>query len=195
MIAADVMSSPAVTVRPEDSIKDALRLLDDHSLTALPVVSDGRLVGVLSEADVIRDGVPRDLTHHLGTLPVDAEQSGSRVVADLMNHHPVHVAPETDLSVVAALLDGTTVKSLPVVDADRAVVGVVSRRDIVHVLARADEEIEADLDDRLRLRGDWLVEVEDGVATIDGPETDAQRAFARATAYTVPGVRQVRLRR
>jgi CBS domain-containing protein len=194
MIVADAMSSPAITVRPDDPVKEAIRLLDTHSLTALPVVDGGRLVGVLSEADVISDGVPRDLTHHVGVLPNDADQYGARVVADLMNHHPVHVRPDTDLSVAAGLLNETTIKSLPVVDAEGAVVGVLSRRDIVHVLARSDAQIEADLDERLRLRGDWLVEVEDGVATIEGPETDAQRAFARATAYTVPGVRHVRLR-
>jgi CBS domain-containing protein len=194
MIVSDVMSSPAVTVRPEDSVKTALQLLDEHSVTALPVVSGDRLVGVLSEADVICDGVPRDLGHHVSALPRDVEEGGLRVVAELMNHHPVYIGPDTDLSVAADLLNQTTVKSLPVVDGDGRVVGVVSRRDIVRVLARSDREIEADLDDRLRLRGDWLVEVEDGVATIDGPETDAQRAFARATAYTVPGVRHVRLR-
>lgn len=195
MIVADVMSTPVVTVRPEESVKDALRLLDLHGVTALPVICREELVGVVSEADVICDGVPRDLVHHVGVLPEDVEQSTSRLVTDVMNHHPVYVRPDTDLSVATRLLNETTIKSLPVVAGDGAVVGMVSRRDIVHLLARADSEIEADLDDRLRLRGDWLVEVEGGVATIEGPETDAQRAFARATAYTVPGVQRVQLRR
>jgi CBS-domain-containing membrane protein len=195
MIVADVMTAPAVTIAPDEHVKEALRLLDCHAITALPVVTGGRLVGVVSEADLIREALPPDLGHHLGVLPdEEARQMEDFLVAGVMNHHPMSVRVDTDLAVATALLTETGVKSLPVLDEDDVVVGVVSRCDVVRVLARPDADIEADLDDRLRLRGDWLVEVAGGVATIDGPETDAQRAFARATAYMVPGVRQVRLR-
>jgi CBS domain-containing protein len=195
MIVADVMSSPVVTIGPGQSTKDALKLLDEHAVTSLPVVADGHLVGVVSEADLIRETIPRDLDHHVGRLPAESPAVDTALrVADVMTNSPLSVRPETDLAVATELLTSTGVKSLPVVDAIDRVVGMVSRRDVVHVLAREDGAIEAEVDDKLRLRGDWLVEVDDGVVTIEGPVTAAQRAYARATAYGVPGVRHVLIR-
>lgn len=195
MIVADVMSAPAVTVEAETRAKEAMGLLDTHSLTALPVVSGGALVGVVSEADLIREALPADLTHHVRMLPDEDAQGavGRTLVIDLMSHHPVSVRADTDLAEAAEMLTETMIKSLPVVDDSGAVVGVISRADIVRVLARPDSTIEAEVDDRLRSYGHWLVEVTDGVVTVDGPETEAQRALARASAYAVPGVRRVLL--
>jgi CBS domain-containing protein len=195
MIVADVMTTPAVTIGPDETAKEALQLLDEHAVTSLPVVAHGHLVGVVSEADLIRETVPRDLGHHVARLAAEDPAAGAVLrVADVMTNSPLSVRPETDLAVATELLTSTGVKSLPVVDEVDRVVGVVSRRDVVHVLAREDDAIEAEVDAKLRLRGDWLVEVDDGVVTIEGPVTAAQRAYARATAYGVPGVRHVLIR-
>jgi CBS domain-containing protein len=194
MLVREVMTSPALTVRVETPVKAALALLDELAITMLPVVSaTGTIVGVLSEADVVRDALPRDLRRHL--IPVgELGPAGAHTVADLMNMRPVTVTGVTDLAAAAMLMTDTAVKSLPVVDDEARVVGVVSRRDIIHVLARPDEVIEAELDDLYRqLDTDWLVDVRDGAVTVSGPADEAQRSMAEAIALSVPGVRAVEL--
>ena len=58
MLVRDVMTSPAITVAPRTSVKDGLRLLDRHRVTSLPVVgADGHLLGIVSEADLLKDAV------------------------------------------------------------------------------------------------------------------------------------------
>jgi len=80
------------------------------------------------------------------------------------------------------------VSRLPVVDRGR-VVGVISRGDIIRLLAREDPRIEAEIDELLRQAGmDWLVEVTDGVAVVEGPADERERELARVLVCTVPGV-------
>jgi CBS domain-containing protein len=158
----------------------------------VPVVSGaGVLVGVLSEADVVRDALPPDVRTHL--IPSGNFQTQrAHDVADLMSHHPVTVGPDDDLAAAAVLMTDTAVKSLPVVNHDHRVVGVVSRRDIVRVLARSDQVISAELDELFRRLGtDWLVDVDAGDVTVTGPVGDAETAMAKSSAYSVAGVRSV----
>jgi CBS domain-containing protein len=192
MLVRDVMTSPAVTAHPDLPLKRVAQLLDEHAVTALPVVDDGgRIVGVISEADVVLEALPRDPRahanpHHLGRSPHFAR------AADVMNHHPITVRPDTDLVEATELMTSRTIKSLPVVH-DGVVVGVVSRHDVVAVLAREDQAIEAELDDLVRnLGNDWLVRVKNGVVTADGPADERERELMRTVAATVPGVVAVR---
>ena len=84
---------------------------------------------------------------------------------------PVTVHPDTDLAEAAQLMTESTVKSPPVVE-DSRLVGIVSRTDVVRMLALRDERVEADIDDLIRSEGmDWLVEVEDGVGGAGGGGT------------------------
>jgi CBS domain-containing protein len=193
VLVRDAMTSPALTVHPDTQLKSALVMLDEHAITMLPVVTaSGEIVGVLSEADVVRDTVPTDVRTHLIPAPgVDLDRA-PHSVADLMNQHPVTVVVTTDLATAAQLMTDTAVKSLPVLDEKGQVVGVLSRRDIVHILARTDKAVERDLDDLFRRVGtDWMVDVRDGTVTVSGPIQPRERALAEAAAMTVPGVRSV----
>lgn len=192
MLVRDVMTSPAITVRDTAAVKDATILLDRHAIAALPVVDhDGRLVGVVSEADVIRDLVLPDQRVRENLVTMDDQPRVSRVV-DVMSAHVLTATSDTELAEAVELITSTAVKSLPVVDAGR-LVGMVSRRDVVHQLARADEVIEAQVDDLVRQVGrDWLVDVADGIVAIDGTEDEADRRLARALAGSVAGVVGVR---
>jgi len=193
MLVRDVMTSPATTVPMDATIGRALELLDTRSVTMLPVVSEaGAIVGVLSEADVVRDALPEDVRTHMIPSGELEEVGRAHVVADLMNLRPVTVGPDTDLATAALLMTDSVVKSLPVVDEAGRVVGVLSRRDIVHVLARSDTAIEAEVDDLFRRLGtDWMVDVVDGRVTVSGPAGDAERSMAESVALSVPGVRRV----
>jgi CBS-domain-containing membrane protein len=190
MLVKDVMTSPATTVGPDTSIKEALTLLDEHAITALPVVTgDARIIGVVSEADLIRDGIQADFRQHLAFAPPETRTLPPHTVGEVMNAHPVTVSPDTDLLEATDLMTTTTVKSLPVVDDHQRVVGVVSRRDVVHVLARADDVLEAEADDVFRRLGlDWLVDVVDGIASVTGPATDRETTMATAVLSAVPGI-------
>ena len=196
MLVRDVMSRPAVTVRADASLKEATTLLDVRSLTTLPVVdSEGRVLGIVSEADLIAGMVPRDTRLHMvpGTTETHTLPPGS--VGEVMNLHPMTVHEDTDLADAADLMTTTGVKSLPVLNHRRHVVGVVSRRDVIHLLARPDTEIEAELDDLYRrLDRDWLVEVRDGIATVTGPEGEGEHAMAATLAESVAGVTGVTVR-
>jgi CBS domain-containing protein len=114
-------------------------------------------------------------------------------VRDVMSRHAVAVHPETDLVTAVDIATSTGIKSLPVVDEENRVVGMLSRRDVVRMLARRDDLIEQDVDALLRSSGvrDWLVDVHDGVAEISGPADRHERVLAQVLAGSVPGVVEV----
>jgi CBS domain-containing protein len=192
MLVREVMTAPAITVQEKATVKEAIAMLDRHDIAAMPVVdADGRLVGVVSEADVIRDMVVPDPRAH--EVPVRLTKAPFQFrVADIMTTHPMTVTGDTELATAADLMTTTVVKSLPVVDRD-AVVGVVSRRDVIRVLSRLDSRIEGEVDELIRQAGlDWLVTVDDGVAVVEGPGDDREERLAETLVCTVPGVVGIR---
>jgi CBS domain-containing protein len=190
MLVRDVMTRDPVSVIEATPVKVAIALLARHRITSMPVLTrTGRLCGVVSEADLIRDLVSADPRAH--ELPIGEDwRDRPSVVGDVMSPHKVTVRPETELATAVELVTTTTVKSLPVVDGRGRLVGMLSRSDVVGVLARADADLERDVDAMLTSVGlaDWVVEVTDGSVTLSGPEDDADAAVARVVASTVPGV-------
>lgn len=194
MLVREVMTSPAITVAARTSVKDGLKLLDRHQVTALPVVSsEGRLVGIVSEADLLKDAVRHDDRTHLMPHEHDAPDRGeARRVEDVMSTLSMTVTPDSDLCDAVDLMTGTAVKSLPVVE-DGRVVGVVSRSDIVHLLARSDELIRAEIDELLRSADlQYTVDVNDGHVLLEGSREPHQQKVAEVIAGAVQGVMSVR---
>jgi hypothetical protein len=109
--ARDVMTTSVVSVAPSDSVDEAARLLTFHDVSGLPVCEAGRVVGVLSEADLIG-------------------KSGS-TVGDVMTSPAVTIAESTPLEQVAEQLTGQRIRRLPVVNAAGTLVGIVSRHDVL----------------------------------------------------------------
>jgi CBS domain-containing protein len=189
MLVRQVMTTDPVTVRAGTAVKVALRLLDENDISSLPVTDErGRVIGVVSEADLIRDLVGPDQRLH--EIPVADPPPSQGYVDEVMTTHAITVHPETDLAEAVDLVTSTGVKCLPVVDEHDRVVGVVSRRDVVRMLARADETLEQEVDALLVSAGmpDWLVDVHDGIAEISGPASARERTLAKTLARTVPGV-------
>jgi CBS domain-containing protein len=193
MLVSEVMTRAPITVRPGTTVKEALALLDEHSITMLPVVSaHGVIAGVLSEADLVARLMPHDERTHLLQAEDDLVEVPPHLVEEVMSYRVLTVTADSDLATAASLMSENSVKSLPVIDERRRVVGVVSRRDIVRVLARADDEIEAEIDALFRDLGvDWLVDVRDGVATVTGPVGQHESNLAETAARTVTGVVRV----
>lgn len=170
----DVMTAHPVTIQATSGIRQAVLLLAQHAITALPVVDDRhRLIGMISEADVLaHDGV------------------GGRV-GDVMRSTLAIAHPETELAEVARVLTATGVKSLPVIDASDQIVGLVSRSDVVRVLARDDEMLEQDVVDELVREGlvGCRVQVRNGVVQLyrtDAAPLDLRRAVEAVIG--MPGV-------
>lgn len=195
MLVHQVMTATPTTVGAQTGVKQALQLLDTAGVTSLPVVDGaGRIAGIVSEADLIRDLVAPD--QRRSTRPVATSGDLPRRVEDVMTREVITVRAEDDLAVVVDTVTSTGVKSLPVVDDDHRCVGIVSRRDVVRMLATSDEEITrqlrallAELAQQADLgAGDWTFSVEDGVVAVDGPATDKARSLAVAIARSVPGV-------
>ena len=194
MLVREVMTADPVTVRVETHVKEALRLLDERSITMLPVVGpDHSIVGVLSEADLIHDRVLPDARSSMFPPDLGRTDKALDTVGAVMTPRAITVTADADAAHAAELMTTTGVKSLPVLDHDGRVVGVVSRRDIVRVLARTDEHVERDLDALFQSLGvTWLATSEEGTVTISGPAGERDRGLAVAAASTVPGVVHVR---
>jgi CBS domain-containing protein len=190
------MSNQAITVPLGTTVKSALAVLASAQITSVPVVSaSGKLRGIVSEADLIQDAVTADPRLH--EIPrEDVLLDRHQFVDDVMTTHVLTVGPDSELAEAIELMTSTGVKSVPVVAANGRVLGVVSRSDVVHMLARADHDLERDVDAALASVGlrDWLVEVNDGTAELVAPARAVDdRGLARVVAGTVPGIVQVHI--
>ncbi|MDV9186763.1 CBS domain-containing protein [Streptomyces sp. SR27] len=200
---ADVMTKKVVAVRPGADFKEIVDAMERWKVTAVPVIEgEGRVVGVVSEADLLLKEEFHDhrpgLVEQMRRLDATAK-AGSRRAEDLMTSPPVTVAPEASLPQAARLMAAHRVKRLPVVDASGVIQGIVSRSDLLKVFLRPDEELAADV------RRDVVehlfplsqrrvgVRVDAGVVTLSGQVRDgALIPLAARLARAVEGVVDVR---
>lgn len=146
---ADIMERDPVTVSPEDSVEALLRTLREHELPGVPVVDgDGRIVGIVTESDLVLVDEEEDLrlplhidlfggTIFLGRLkPFEdrVKKAIASTVADMMTADPITVGPDTDIHAAARMISERRHNRLPVVDDDGIVVGVVTRLDVLEAL-------------------------------------------------------------
>ncbi|MEV4049989.1 CBS domain-containing protein [Amycolatopsis sp. NPDC049688] len=185
MKARDVMTRPVVRVGPETPVREAIVLLTEHCVAALPVVGeDDAVLGVFTEADALRSGIT-------GAAP-------DVLVATMMTTPAETVRLDTDLTEIARRMLGDRRRSIPVVDDEGVLVGIVSRRDMLTPLVRQDDSIASHLNalltDYCGHRDRWAVSVTGGMVTIRGTFTDeAERRVVTALAKTVYGVVGVEL--
>ncbi|MFQ1002421.1 CBS domain-containing protein [Modestobacter sp. SSW1-42] len=198
------MTRDVVTVGPDTPVASAAEVMAERGFAAVPVVDghDG-LLGIVAEADVLRDRLPRDPRLHMIREPA-RHTAPALLVRGVMTTGVRTVAPTADLADVARLFVDGGLRSVPVVDGEH-LVGIVSRRDLLRTLVRPDTDVRQDV---LRLvegytqeLGGWAVDVTEGVATVrrsrdTGDPTGERLAVDRAVetlASTVPGVLAVRL--
>jgi CBS domain-containing protein len=216
MRAIDVMVRDVVTVHADTDVADAVRLLAERDISALPVVDgDGRLVGILSEADLMRRVELGTEKHRPwwveavtggSALAEEFAKSHGKKVGEVMTREVVSVAEETPVSEIATLFERKRIKRVPVVRNGK-LVGVVSRANLIQALASVVGQAEAsDTTDR-RIRLDLLerlgqqswtdfgsrnVTVSDGVVHLWGlVGSEAEHRALLALAEGVPGVSRV----
>lgn len=201
----DVMTPDVVTVRVDASFKEVARLLDENSVSALPVLdADGRLAGVVSEADLLPKeyrGVrpkPRRLTS-AARRQETAKASGD-VAGDVMTAPAVTIDPDAMLAEAARKMVTEHVKRLPVVSVGGDLLGIVSRADLVSAFLRPDYAIAAEIEDELASRvlltesGAVAVRVVDGVVTLTGQlDRKSSVDIAEKVVREVDGVIDVKI--
>jgi CBS-domain-containing membrane protein len=177
----DVMTREVVAVRGLTPFKELVRLLNAHRITALPVLDDaGRVViGVVSETDLaLKEVTPLREAHTpvFATAQHRSERAKAAglTAAELMTAPAVTVGPEEPVAAAARRMHDRNLKRLPVVDHSGALVGIVTRADLLKVFLRSDEELRFDVldhvaGDLLRLpAGTVEAEVRDGVVRLAG---------------------------
>ncbi|QKW37010.1 CBS domain-containing protein [Actinomadura sp. NAK00032] len=195
MLVREAMTTPAVTVTPSATVRQAMRVLLEHDVTALPVIdTTGRLVGVVSEMDLLRGAFEADPRAFARPLSGNPEAPEPRHVDEVMTQDVRTARPTTDVAELAATMVRTRVKSVPVLDGE-AIVGVISRRDLIATLARGDARIRDDVLASIAAYapdgGPWEVTVEDGVVRLSGRIDEQAERIVEILARTVPGATRV----
>ncbi|MFR9802342.1 CBS domain-containing protein [Pseudonocardia sp. RS010] len=197
MLTRDVMTRDVVTVRRDTSVREAARVLTGHGFTALPVVDErDDLLGIVTEADLLAGR----LRHDARSPRLAAELAAgppSPAVGEVMTTDVVTALPWTDAADLVETMRARGIRSVPVVEPGRGLVGIVSRRDVLGAVGRPDEVIEHAVRRGLRNyagRDRWTVSVHDGVVTLaDDTEDATERHVATVIAQNVPGVVDVRI--
>lgn len=218
MNAKDIMTTPVVTIEPDTTVREIAALLLERRISAVPVVESGRLVGLVSEGDLLHRheiGTDRDrptATWWLSLIeddprPAEYVKSHARCARDIMTRDVITVGEDTPIGEIAAVFERHRIRRVPVVRGGR-LVGIVSRANLVQALAarpragkapraKGDGAIRGQLLAELERQPWWLssasnVIVTDGVVHYWGLiDSDGQKEAARIAAENVPGVRSV----
>jgi CBS domain-containing protein len=151
--AASIMTRDVVTATPEETVASVARKLTDHGISALPVCDrDGRLLGMLSEGDLMRPFSQSNEQRRSWWLNLLAEGTDlapefvnyvrldSRRAGDLMQTAVVTATEGTSAPAIAELLTQHRIKRVPILR-DGRLVGIVSRADLVRALARSPDAL------------------------------------------------------
>ena len=216
MKAADIMTRQVVSIGPDATVTEAAKRMLENRISGLPVCdSDGRLLGVISEGDLLRraeTGTVRPASWWLAMFAgapnqaADYTKSHGRYVRDAMTENLIAVTEDASLDEVVRLMESNRIKRVPVLRNGR-LVGIVSRANLLHVLASIAPDVPpAEADDRVlherileTLRAQpWAPEISDNIVVRNGVvhlwgsvRTAAQRDALRVAAENTPGVTRV----
>jgi CBS domain-containing protein len=213
MKAGDIMTRRVLTVGSLASIDAAIDIMVVNRISGVPVVaSDGKLVGILTQADLLRRVETGTSDRRLSLLSLligprdraaDYVRTHSRRVDDIMTAEVVTVTEETSLSEVVDLMEKHRIRRVPVVRGDR-LTGILSRADLVAALGRrlaelplagtSDDDIEARLSAQLRgipglENSSVIFQTRGGVVTLSGVIHDQRlRGAIRVAVENLAGV-------
>ena len=175
----DLMTTDPLTVSADTLLKEAARTMVRNKVSGLPVIGDGALIGIVTEGDFLRQEANRDQPYRFSLLdalfgegPVDPP--AAEAVAEVMTENVITIRPEATIGEAARVMANKRVKRLPVIDDDGALIGIISRADVVNAFTKPDEIIEDEVREDIVRRLLFLdpedvgVSVEDGVVTLDG---------------------------
>lgn len=200
----DLMTRDVLTLTPETPLKRAAELLARERISGAPVVDDaGRVVGVVSEADVLVKAsaeAPRSglLGWLLEPAPDYHDKIAATLVEEAMSAPVVTIAPDRGVHEAASLMIDENVNRLPVID-NQELVGILTRADIVRAFTRTDAQIADEIRDEILERTLWVepgkvtMQVVDGAVLLVGEvESEADAELLPVLVARVPGVVSVR---
>ena len=194
----EVMTQDVISVSPEEPLKHVATLLLERRVSGVPVVgSDGRLLGVVSEGDLLfkeEGGRTRRALPFLRSAKVTSTKQAARTAGEAMTAPALTVAPTASVTEAAALMLECGVNRLPVVDGG-TLVGIVTRADLIRAFARRDAEIEREVEEDVLLRTFSIlpenvhVSVLNGEVTLSGEvENDGVRDTLLEYLGQIPGI-------
>ena len=127
MLVQDVLHSDPVTVGSGTTLAEVLRILSRKQVRHVPVVDDGRLVGIISD---------RDIKSALALSQGPVWEDGVRTAGQIMTRDPITIAPMFLVEEAARIMVTNRISALPVVQGSR-LVGIVTETDLLHLLSRA----------------------------------------------------------
>jgi CBS domain-containing protein len=206
IMAKNIMTGDVVTVGPHTNAQDIARLLSKHGFSAVPVVDDRKVVGIVTEDDLLRREELGTGPKHcvVGSADPVCVKSHGLCARDVMTPNVVTVAEEAPLAEIAELMESRRIKCVPVAR-EGTLVGIVCRADIVRALAARPEGSHGPLvcdDDIVRFKvietlmgmpgaGGWLtdVSVSKGVVSLFGAVQDENvREPSRRAIEKIPCV-------
>jgi CBS domain-containing protein len=194
-----------VSVSAEATLKDVARLMVEHHISGVPVVdAEGRVLGVVSEADIVRSETAG--TGRAGVLARARALAGHRAgvsmpstAGEAMTSPAVTIRSDRSIMQAAHEIADRGVNRLPVVDEDERLVGIVTRADVVRAFVRPDAEIARELREAVVGRlvapdaGAIEVAVTDGVVLLTGDVASSTTArLVEYLASRAPGVVELR---
>jgi acetoin utilization protein AcuB len=133
MLVRDVMQATVVTISPERTLPEAIRLTSQHGIRHLPVVEDGKLVGIVSDRDLKRAmaSPATSLEAHELTYLLDRLR-----VKEIMSRGVIVIGPQWPVEDAARLMVQEKIGALPVTEGDR-LVGIVTETDLLALFVKA----------------------------------------------------------
>ena len=217
MKASEIMTPEVITVSPDTSVADLARTMMENRISGVPVVQNGRLVGIVSEGDLLRRiemGTERRRSRWLefftsgATLAEDYVKSHGKRASDVMTEDVITIDVDTPVPGIADTMESRHIKRLPVLQGEK-LVGMVSRANLIQALAsRATEPAKSSrIDDEAIREAVWQeisaqpwmssllhtnVIVSDGVVHLWGfVWNDEERKAIVVAARNIPGVKDV----
>lgn len=184
----DVMTPEVVVVAPDCGFKHIVDVLADFKVSAVPVVEDDTVVGVVSEADLLHKvefggAVEPARLFERRTQRAARQKAAGETAEDLMTAPAVTIGPDETLAAAARLMEQHNVKRLPVIDtATGRLVGIVARRDLLRRYLRPDIDIRREIVDDVLLRTMWIDPADVTVTVVEGRVTLKGRPDRRSTA-------------
>ncbi len=125
------MTRELVTARPETTLPEAHKLMEENNIRRLPVLEDGRLVGIVTRGDV-RGAEPSQATS-LSIWELNYLLSKLKI-GEIMTRYPITVSPGATIREAAQLMLDNKISGLPVVGDGGRVVGIITESDIFRLV-------------------------------------------------------------
>ena len=147
MYIRNIMNKEIITINEKDTVEKCAKLLSENNLNGLPVLDEkGKVKGMITEGDLIRRAADIKPPEFYGLLGAKIylespkkfmdklKKSMSSIVEDVMTKELIGIGPDNEIEVAATIMLREKIKSLPVMDEEGNLLGIVSRRDIMEHL-------------------------------------------------------------